>query len=259
MAVFDWKSMHYAARLGGEGYGTAYEYMAKARFLVRVKHDLGCEDIDKLLILGLPQKYGLSLDFLFWAEYLRVSEVLVFDTREGKLDAFLKGKQWLVDKGILKDLPIQVLRDWQSLSGLDLSSSVIVSCESFQSWDEEKRRFAGKLYGSARCGFCFVPNDYNDAHRKITHLPTIEGNNLERYFSNVLSKAYLDCPPVPSGFEISALRNGALPVLNFGWKDILVYSILSFCLLLDERLCAQFGLYRSFAHLYGVIITATGK
>ena len=252
--MFSWESMHYAARLGGEGYGTAYEYMAKARFFMRALSELSCDGLEGLLILGLPQKYGLSLDFLFWAEYLRVSKVLVFDTRDDKLDLFLKGRQWLIERGILKDLPVAVLRDWESLSDLDLSSSVIVSCESFQSWEEEKRSFAGKLYDSARCGFCFVPNDYNDAHRKITHLPTIEGNNLKRYFSNLVREAYLDCPPVPSGLKLPAPQGDVRSFLRFGGRDRLIYLTLAFCLFLDEMVCSRCGFYRTFAHLYGVVV-----
>ena len=242
--------MHYAARLGGEGYGTTYEYMAKGWLLMRTKSLLGCDGIDKMLILGLPQRYGLSLDFLFWAEYLQVSEVVVFNTEDDRTEAFLYGRQWLLEHGKLKDIPIRVLKKWEDLSGLDLSTFLVV-CESLSSWNEEKRMYTNELYNQARCGFCFVPNDYNEAHRRMTHLPTIKENKLDDYLSNIKFDRYLDCPPVPSGFEFPTSWRDKNNV-SFTWKDKFIYFILAVWLRLDEAILSKSPFYRRIAHVYMV-------
>ena len=249
--MFSWKAMHYAAWLGGEGYGTTYEYMAKARFLVKVKSILGCDGATQLLILGLPQKYGLSLDFLFWVDYLEVENIMVFDTRDDLLVDFMECRQYLIDEGLIKNIPIKDIRDWDHLDEMDLSSCIVVSCESFQAFDEDEKVLAAKTYNRAKYGFCFVPNDYNEAHRKITHLPTIKENNLNKYFTNILTDCYLDCPPVPSGFELPSSGRDKTN-LSFGWKDKFFYFILDVWLNIDVGFLSRLMFYRQYAHLYGV-------
>ena len=66
-----------------EGVGTAYEYYAKRLALGRWLR--GRSRPQKILIAGLPQKYGLSLDFIqLAAEYGAV--VTIIDERQDSLD-----------------------------------------------------------------------------------------------------------------------------------------------------------------------------
>ena len=68
----------------GEGVGTAYEYYAKAKvfknFFRRVSGPF-----ESMLIAGLPEKYGFSLDFLLLAKGLGIKKVFVQDEREERI------------------------------------------------------------------------------------------------------------------------------------------------------------------------------
>jgi hypothetical protein len=66
----------------GEGVGTAYEYFAKRLALGRWLKQVGRPV--RMLVAGLPQKYGSSLDFLLLAEELG-AEVTVVDERPSAL------------------------------------------------------------------------------------------------------------------------------------------------------------------------------
>jgi hypothetical protein len=77
------KSLYALALAEGEGVGTAYEYYAKRLALGRWLKQVGRPV--RMLVAGLPQKYGSSLDFLLLAEELGVA-VTVVDERPFALD-----------------------------------------------------------------------------------------------------------------------------------------------------------------------------
>jgi hypothetical protein len=77
------KSLYALALAEGEGVGTAYEYYAKRLTLARWLKQVGRPV--RMLVAGLPQKYGSSLDFLLLAEELGVA-VTVVDERPFALD-----------------------------------------------------------------------------------------------------------------------------------------------------------------------------
>ena len=59
------KSLYPLALAEGEGVGTAYEYFAKRLHLARWLK--GTKPPQHILIAGLPEKYGASLDFMLLA------------------------------------------------------------------------------------------------------------------------------------------------------------------------------------------------
>ncbi|MGB9485744.1 MAG: hypothetical protein WCD04_06500, partial [Terriglobia bacterium] len=77
-------SLYPLALAEGEGIGTAYEYYAKRLVLARWLASL--RPPRRLLIAGLPEKYGSSLDFFLLAQDLAVTEVVVIEDRPWALE-----------------------------------------------------------------------------------------------------------------------------------------------------------------------------
>jgi len=77
-------SLYPLALAEGEGLGTAYEYYAKR--LVLAQWLAGLPLPRRLLIAGLPEKYGSSLDFFLLAQDLAATEVVVIEDRPAALE-----------------------------------------------------------------------------------------------------------------------------------------------------------------------------
>jgi len=77
-------SLYPLALAEGEGLGTAYEYYAKR--LVLARWLASQRPPRRLLIAGLPEKYGSSLDFFLLAQDLAVTEVVVIEDRPWALE-----------------------------------------------------------------------------------------------------------------------------------------------------------------------------
>ena len=92
--------MEYLYRLAiqeGEGLGTAYEYFSRLRLLKRL---LNNKKIKKVLIAGLPEKYGFGLDLLVFAGILDCN-VYIVDDRKQALDALINNISILQNKKLL--------------------------------------------------------------------------------------------------------------------------------------------------------------
>ena len=78
------KSLYPFALTEGEGLGTAYEYFVK-----RLNLDGRFDDLPpnpRILIAGLPEKYGSSLDFFLLATDIKARELTVIDDRSAALE-----------------------------------------------------------------------------------------------------------------------------------------------------------------------------
>src|SRR2546425_1279534 len=96
------KSLYPLALAEGEGVGTAYEYFAKR--LVLRRWLANCQTVRRVLIAGLPEKYGSSLDFLLVAEELAAAEVVIIDDRQAFLDKARRSVQVAQASGELNRL-----------------------------------------------------------------------------------------------------------------------------------------------------------
>ena len=65
---YDIKSLYAINLVEGEGLGTAYEYYAKFRKLENFINSI--KKPKRILIAGLPEKYGLSMDFFLLGQML---------------------------------------------------------------------------------------------------------------------------------------------------------------------------------------------
>ena len=206
-----WEKFHYCAKLGGEGYGSTYEYVAKYKIFQQWNRKYGLRGkFDRFIILGLPQKYGLALDFFWWVNMLLVKEVIVWSNKSSDVeDKFINSWRYL-NQVFRLNLPLPCFV--QSLTEITdyVDKSFLVSCEVLQGLESEDRKLAYDVLEMSHFSAVFVPNFYNKAHQKISRLPTIKDNHIfqkvPQHSISVLESGYLDFPPVPPGFVLPSSK-----------------------------------------------------
>ncbi len=248
----EWRRFHYCAKLGGEGYGSTYEYVAKYLVLLEAwrTEDLKKERFEKLVILGLPQRYGLSLDFLLWADFLGIKKVVVWNNLPEKGEIFLVQGEVLTKVLHLRKLDL-VLEE--SLDRLGVSDgSLCVSCEVFQGLSEPQRRRYVEVASASGFHVLFIPNYFNQDHLRFTGLPTVPFNDLSPYFLRG-REVYLDFPPVPAGFELPKKGPFSAKEVGFSGVDKSIYLFLDYWLWIERVILYRMPrLYRSRAHLFSL-------
>ncbi len=206
------KSLYMLALAEGEGVGTAYEYFAKRLVLRPWLKRLS--PIKRMLIAGLPEKYGSSLDFLLLAEELGVTAVIVDERPEAieKLQNSLTAAQsqnWLT--GCQPETC--VVADIAALAEVKPPFDLVVSSEVLQRLAEADRQAyvkRGMELGTAVALFC--PNAGNPAHTNLSGLNGLHLSELEALVTRspthpvtvspghlVTVSGYIDMPPFPPG------------------------------------------------------------
>ena len=205
--------LHTIALAEGEGTGTAYEYFVKSKLLrkwfsqIRLKHR-------RILIAGLPEKYGYSMDFVFFAQTLN-AEVFVLDDRKERIEKFRNVFRELVAEGKIENLSLEILRvkDWNSPK-IDVFFDIAVSCEVIQRLGTyEKVEYLNFLGSVADYVILFSPNSENALHAKISGLRTVDLNFLtelieENSSFQILERGYVDSPPFPPGLSLGKGSRG---------------------------------------------------
>lgn len=195
------KSLYPLALAEGEGVGTAYEYYAKRLLLRGFLKQMSRPR--RILIAGLPEKYGSSLDFLLLAEELQ-AEVVVADHR---LEALEKGKRAVAaarQHQFLHHVTPQLVHVTNpvQMPELDGVFDLVLCCEVLQSIPaSERAAFWQRLHTLAAAVALFVPNAGNPAHSTHSGLRTVSLDELKRLAQNTLSTqvGLVDLPPFPSG------------------------------------------------------------
>jgi hypothetical protein len=202
------KSLYQLALAEGEGIGTAYEYFAK-RLILR-GWLAKCAPAPRVLIAGLPEKYGSSLDFLLIAQELGAVEIIVVDERAKALEKNRKNLAAAQAGGNLVKVEPQflTLSDFGDLEGLRDSFDVCLSSEVLQRVDPTMReRYLSHLKRLSRSSALFVPNGDNPAHTNISGLKGLRLSELQCLLQNggpVANLGYIDMPPFPPGITRSA-------------------------------------------------------
>ncbi len=202
------KDLYVPALAEGEGVGTAYEYFAKRLVLARWLKDYPRPS--RILVAGLPEKYGTSLDFLQLADELNAA-VTVVDSRPAAL-ARLNGAVAAVRAdGWLTQLPLDaiVVDDVVALRELTGTFDLVLSSEVLQRLDSaERSTYIDRLWqlGSAVALFC--PNADNSAHTDISGLAGVHLTELEQLWEQdedafSAEFGYIDMPPFPPGITRS--------------------------------------------------------
>ncbi len=198
------KSLYTPALAEGEGVGTAYEYFAKRLALRPWLKRL--PPVKRMLIAGLPEKYGSSLDFLLLAEELGAAAVIVDDRPEAieKLQnslAAARAQNWLT--GCRPET--RITADMSALAGIDLPFDLVISSEVLQRLAEADRQAYVKRameLGTAVALFC--PNADNPAHTNLSGLNGLHLSELKALVARspthpVTVSGYIDMPPFPPG------------------------------------------------------------
>jgi hypothetical protein len=206
------RSLYPFALAEGEGVGTAYEYVAKRTFLRPLADQLARPGRAggapaRLLVAGLPEKYGCSLDFAIFADSLG-ADLLVVDDRDAALARAEKVVSSLKGSGRLAGLQVRYEKV-SSLRGLADSLRVetrdaVLSCEVLQRVPAgERGSFVDGLRSLAPRGALFVPNSENGSHLAISGLAGLTRAELTTLFPGADCE-YVDMPPFPPGITRSA-------------------------------------------------------
>ncbi len=176
----------------GEGLGTAYEYFVKLRLLKKILNNNN--KIKTVLIYGLPEKYGFSLDFLYFCKRQNIRPDL-YEPRKNKLNKLYE---------ILNDLNQnkKIVLKFNQVTKLNKKYDLILSGEVLQSLNEDELRKYNeniKLYGQKT--IIFTPNKNNKAHNKISKLNSYSIKGLKKLFKNNKLTGFIDNPPFPPGIK----------------------------------------------------------
>jgi hypothetical protein len=203
MSTMSIKELYAYALVEGEGVGTAYEYFAKRRVMARVLERL--RPGDEILIAGLPEKYGTSLDFVL-AAHERGCACLVVDDRAAAIE---KAKGAIAAAQAARRLDGARVR-YQTIDSLaDIgrapAAAVALSCEVLQRVPvHAQSAFARDLRTRAPAGVVFVPNSENDSHLKISGLGGFTRIGLSQVMNAQRADVgFTDMPPFPPGITRS--------------------------------------------------------
>lgn len=198
------KELYSLALAEGEGLGTAYEYYAKrlvlGRWLTRG------EPVRRVLVTGLPQKYGASLDFaLLAAEHQ--AYLTVVDERPEALEKFERSLASPVVRGLFSNLSWELIlvEDLSRLAEITADFDLALSSETLQRLEPADRRpYLDALRAQARLQAVFCPNVDNPAHTNLSGLSGLSKAEVAALTSERPALVeYLDLPPFPPGLTRS--------------------------------------------------------
>jgi hypothetical protein len=204
------KSLYPLALAEGEGVGTAYEYFAKRLVLSRWVAKVPC--VRRLLIPGLPEKYGSSLDFLLLAQEMGVAELTVVDDRQRALD---KIRQSLAAAQAMGELtrvqPHYVpVTEMARLDELTADFDLCLGSELLQRLDNKNQKhYVERLAKLAPALALFAPNGDNPSHTNLSGLSGLGLTELRTLIGPLGLPAdigYVDMPPFPPGLTRSTAQ-----------------------------------------------------
>jgi hypothetical protein len=201
------KRLYTLALTEGEGVGTAYEYYAKR--LVLLPWLASGERPKRMLIAGLPEKYGESLDFLLLGAELGC-QITVVDDRHQTLArlAYTVGKLERASLvSYLRPALVQT-NDLTALAEVASSFDLVVSSEVLQRLEKARRAaYVDRLQELAPKGALFAPNAENESHVGLSGLSGVYLNELNDLIGRnpkfESRTAYIDMPPFPPGITRS--------------------------------------------------------
>lgn len=197
------KSLYRLALAEGEGVGTAYEYYAK-RLALRRWPALK-KPISSILIAGLPERYGSSLDFLLLAAELGATTTVIDDRAEAlaRLRTSLE-RLWGSRDGIqLVEPAAWIIGDLPTLASVSGAYDLVLSSEVLQRLTPDARAmYVRRLSRMAAATAMFAPNADNPGHTALSGLSGVSLEEMRRLAHGVSLTSvadYIDMPPFPPG------------------------------------------------------------
>jgi hypothetical protein len=191
----------------GEGMGTAYEYYVKRLALDRFFVDK--RRPRSILVAGLPEKYGASLDFLLLGGELGAS-VTVIDDRLAALHRLRDALEALKKMPYAPPLPPTptILKDELSrLSAVTQQYDLVVSSEVLQRLTPTDRStYIDRIRSLSGHLALFCPNADNKAHNVRSGLAGLRLQDMKTIVADGRESTvgYIDMPPFPPGVTRSA-------------------------------------------------------
>ncbi len=201
------RSLYPLALAEGEGIGTAYEYFAKrlvlARWLARLPRP------ERLLIAGLPEKYGSSLDFFLLAQEMGVASVLVIDDRPSAIEKIRQSLAAAQASGELARVQPQyvLVTDLSRLNEVSDGFDLCLGSEVLQRLGTLSRQnYVARLAQLASALALFAPNADDPNHTTLSGLSGLRLTELQALVEPGLPvhTGYVDMPPFPPGMTRSA-------------------------------------------------------
>ena len=196
------RSLYAYALAEGEGVGTAYEYFVKKRVLRSVLAHVPAGG--SILVAGLPEKYGTSLDFVLAAAERR-AKLVVMDERDAALDRA---------RGAFGGLDVRAELEYRKVDDISLVGvlgadryDLVLSCEVVQRLSDGARAaYVKALRSLAPRGVIFCPNGENESHTKISGLSGLTRGELRHFVGPDAEVGFVDMPPFPPGITRSAAQ-----------------------------------------------------
>lgn len=194
------KALYPLALAEGEGVGTAYEYFAKRLVLTRW---LGKMTRPRtILIAGLPQKYGVSLDFYLLAQELNAALTVIDDRPDhiAKAQAAHRTAE-LTNQPIYQQVADLAAFDEALTATFDL----VICSEVIQRLPSEARpRYVQAMHTAGTHAALFCPNADNQSHVGISGLSGLTLAQLKTLVPQPMRPiSYIDLPPFPPGITRS--------------------------------------------------------
>lgn len=221
------KSLYSLALGEGEGVGTAYEYYVK-RLLLRPWLEK-LPSPRRVLIAGLPEKYGTGLDLLLIAQDIGATEAIVLDDREAALARARQSAEGAraLNQLILINIEYLPVGDLTMLNELTGTFDLCLASEVLQRLSPVQRgQYLKQLIRVSSRLALFVPNEDNSKHRTLSGL---SGMSIADLRSLIEPEAtlddcdYVDMPPWPPGMTQSDAQRNRMARGRF---DALAMSIL---------------------------------
>ncbi len=196
------KELYVPALAEGEGVGTAYEYFAKRLVLARwLKNKPKPVHV---LIAGLPEKYGSSLDFLQLVQEFGAA-VTIVDERPSALQKLQNSLAAAQKEGWLTAVSPQLisLTHLADLSSIDEAFDLCLGSEGLQRLDADDRPdYVRHVRRLAPRAALFAPNGDNMAHTNISGLAGVTLAEMQQLVADSQT-GYIDMPPFPPGITRS--------------------------------------------------------
>jgi hypothetical protein len=168
----------------GEGLGTAYEYYVKAKILKKL--DDCAKRIETVLIYGLPEKYGFSLDFVLFCTSKKYNVDLI-ESRSQKVSELMQ----IIEKLNSHYSKLNLVKP-NIMKKISKKYDLILSCEHIQSLPVGKRKVVlREIDANSKSFAIFAPNLKNKLHNSISGLKGV----------SFFGAYYLDMPPFPPGVK----------------------------------------------------------
>ena len=207
------KDLYPLALAEGEGMGTAYEYYVKRMALSRMLS--GMAQPRSILIAGLPQKYGASLDFVLLASELN-AELTIIDDRPQAVNRLRDSLHAFVRMDSVPRLnppAVILLSDLDLLTSIQGQYDLALSSEVLQRLPLRVRTtYVRRLRELSAAQALFCPNADNEAHNSRSGLAGLRleemvdllatGDGPERK----ATAGFIDMPPFPPGITRTAAQ-----------------------------------------------------